>query len=378
MSTSRPFAYNPSLLTLPGTINVGSICIGVDPLNVYVANYGGLTWWKGPDEELGYVIAIPVPSNTQPTPYPGVFASVGFWGTQIFASPFNESTFVNLVNVSFGQTFTMGFDASYWLFSNGYWTNYLPIRNIDAYNYAAKVILLGAFLDFPTMVALDQLFYDLQDNGMYSQLTGFYPMLGETSATQAINGNLNPAYDLNFYGGWTFDVTGAKGNGINTYAAPNMFYSGYDLQNTHFSIYGTSPGNIPSNYADLAIINFSQSNMDSRISLNNYGTNDGRYEYVFYSSSGVYPADSGDFVLISNDGSATYRYQNEVAQTTLYESPVLGYTAGLYLGISRYSGNNQISTNSYGWASFGGTLPDLGKYQNIVNTFMTSIGRNSY
>lgn len=124
MATSRPFAYNPSLLSLAGTINVGDICIGVDPSNVYKDNYGGLTWWKGPNEDLGYVIAVPVSGNTQPTPYPGVFASVGFWGTEIYPNPLSDGTFLNLVNGTFNQTFSVASQANTWLTTNGYWNSY--------------------------------------------------------------------------------------------------------------------------------------------------------------------------------------------------------------------------------------------------------------
>ena len=69
MSVSRPFAYNPippnSLIT--GTTQVGNLSVG-DVNWVYQQNYGGVTWWEGPDEELGYVICNPVSGGTQPNP----------------------------------------------------------------------------------------------------------------------------------------------------------------------------------------------------------------------------------------------------------------------------------------------------------------------
>jgi hypothetical protein len=50
---TRPFAYNPSRTPITGTIQVGDIAIGVDALD-YSSNPGGVKWWMGPDEELGY------------------------------------------------------------------------------------------------------------------------------------------------------------------------------------------------------------------------------------------------------------------------------------------------------------------------------------
>ena len=64
MATTRPFAYNTGS-PIPGTEQIGSLAIGTP-----TAGFGptGLTWWNGPDEDLGYVICRPVPSNTHPTP----------------------------------------------------------------------------------------------------------------------------------------------------------------------------------------------------------------------------------------------------------------------------------------------------------------------
>jgi len=66
MSTSKSFAYNTGS-PIAGTDQVGDLAISVDPLD-YTTSPGGVQWWQGPDQELGYVIAHTVPNNTQPTP----------------------------------------------------------------------------------------------------------------------------------------------------------------------------------------------------------------------------------------------------------------------------------------------------------------------
>jgi len=272
-------------------------------------------------------------------------------------------------------------------------TSALPITNPEAFAYASQVIAAGGSIDYTTALALDTLFNDLQGNNtqagptFYSVLEGFYPMLGLTSATQAINANGNDAADLNIFGGWTFNSMGMKGNGINSVVNISRIYglfSPYDLQNTHFSIYGTLPYNTPSNRADLALIDSSTPNMDGRISLNdlNFGAGDeAYYEYNVNTTGPVYaPLGSGSFVVMSNDGTYTYSYQNGNSLSTFSESPVLYNTPIIYLGLSRFSSVGVISTNRYGWVSFGGFMSsaDMGNYQTIVNTFMTSIGRNTY
>jgi hypothetical protein len=65
MPKARPFAYNyKDNPPIEGTIQVGSLAVGA-PITGFT---NSPQFWNGPDEEQGYVIAIPVPDNTQPTP----------------------------------------------------------------------------------------------------------------------------------------------------------------------------------------------------------------------------------------------------------------------------------------------------------------------
>jgi hypothetical protein len=118
MSTSRPFAYNPGS-PIPGTDQYGDLAVGVldEP---YADNYGGVIWWEGPDEDLGYVIAVSVPDNSQPTPIFGVTASVGFYRSEFYT----EASYIEVANAVSGQNFTSGNQAAAWLLSNGYWTSW--------------------------------------------------------------------------------------------------------------------------------------------------------------------------------------------------------------------------------------------------------------
>jgi hypothetical protein len=115
MATARPFAYNPGS-PISGTEQLGDLAVGTPD--------GGFTnspqFWNGPDEELGYVIALPVPDNTHPTPIPGVTASVRF----IRSGDVSEQSFVDLVNTQFGQNVTSGNEAKTWLDGQGYWSSW--------------------------------------------------------------------------------------------------------------------------------------------------------------------------------------------------------------------------------------------------------------
>jgi hypothetical protein len=272
-------------------------------------------------------------------------------------------------------------------------TTTLPINNPQAYAYAEQVIAAGGTIDTPTALALDKLFEDLQSTEvsyaagiyLYDVLEGFYPMLGTTAATQAINANGNTAYDLQFSGGWTFGSLGMQGNGINTVAYTGKDYVpiiGDELYNTHFSIYGTVPGNSSSN-GDLSV---SDSN-DRKVTITlNSISGGGLYEYDCGSGIIASTPSSGDFAIISTDGSSTYAYQNGGAAspgTAGTVSPLI-YQSSLYLGSAFNVGfcglSAGTSVNTFGWSSFGGFMDtgDMGNYQALVNAFMTSIGRNTY
>lgn len=63
MATARPFAYNTSG-TIDGTTQVGDLSVGV-PTSGFT---NSPQYWNGPNEELGYVIAIPYGGDNHPTP----------------------------------------------------------------------------------------------------------------------------------------------------------------------------------------------------------------------------------------------------------------------------------------------------------------------
>ncbi len=121
MATARPFAYNTGA-GITGTDQVGALAVGTP---TYGFATTGLEWWNGPDEDLGYVIAASVPSDTQPTEIPGVLASVGFFRS----SALTEGSFINIANSvagpSGGGPFASGSAAKTWLNSNGYWTSFI-------------------------------------------------------------------------------------------------------------------------------------------------------------------------------------------------------------------------------------------------------------
>ena len=186
MATSRPFAYNPIPPNSPisGTTQLGNLAIGV--LNEqYTLNFGGVRWWNGPDEDLGYVIAVPVSGNTQPTPDSGTTASVGFYRSKFLTNP----SFLNISDYlgrKQGQPpFATTNDAYDWLTSQGYWTSFVPLGvtptptptptstptmyyySVSGYSCGVSCILVGSYTVMsPTPLTIGY-FYNNPENRVY-------------------------------------------------------------------------------------------------------------------------------------------------------------------------------------------------------------------
>ena len=130
MATNRIFAYNPTLSVIPGITNIGTLAYGPNGYNYY-NNYGGLTWWGGPDEDLGYCIGTVVPAQNQSTPL-GNIGSVEFWRTKTFS----ETEFTSLASEITGQSFPTALSAQTYLNANSYWSSIvLPLYTFTTFTF---------------------------------------------------------------------------------------------------------------------------------------------------------------------------------------------------------------------------------------------------
>jgi hypothetical protein len=122
MLDTRPFAYN-SGSPISGTTNFGDLIVGNVDVD-YSSDYGGVKWWMGPDEDLGYVIGQSVPTG-QPVPI-GVTGTsrVGFYRSKFKTN----NSFLDLANFIARKNghppFATTNDAEVWLESNGYYTSF--------------------------------------------------------------------------------------------------------------------------------------------------------------------------------------------------------------------------------------------------------------
>ena len=119
MPTSRAFAYNPSLSAPTGATQFGNLAI---QSTGWTAGCGGLQWFNGPDEDLGYAIGYPYggPKTSGSVSQVVSGTSVGFRRT----STFSDATFLSTVLNLTGQSFLTASNAKTYLNNNGYWTSY--------------------------------------------------------------------------------------------------------------------------------------------------------------------------------------------------------------------------------------------------------------
>jgi hypothetical protein len=131
MTTTTPVGFNPSQSPISGTLQVGNLAVGVTAQE-YSRNPGGVKFWMTPDQDLGYVIAKPIPSGDQPYNI-NISATAAYVGFSR-STDLTQSSFVGLVNqIAAGATsFTssQGNEAKTWLNQNGYWTSYDEIQPI--------------------------------------------------------------------------------------------------------------------------------------------------------------------------------------------------------------------------------------------------------
>lgn len=215
---TRPFAYNPSQSPISGTLQIGSLSIGDSPLD-YSSKPGGITWWMGPDEMPGYVVANVYPSSNLPTPL-GNIGTVKFWRS----TSKSDSSFVELADSISNQLggsgpFSNAADAKTWLTSANLWTSYPE-------NVKQNLVVSldsGNPLSYPL---IGNTWYDLQNNN---------------DATINPSGPLvllDAADPLSYSSGSTwFDRSGVNNNGtINGANYDSSGYFDFDGSNDYISI----------------------------------------------------------------------------------------------------------------------------------------------
>jgi hypothetical protein len=212
----------------------------------------------------------------------------------------------------------------------------------------------------------------------------FYPLLGGVSASMSVMGKRvsGTTYDIQWLGGWNFAYSGATGNGSNAYARFNISGGTLPATNSHISAYGNKPATTTPTY-DLSINFNNQAGRVQSLIFNFGNAGSGYYEYDGYGA--VAGGSQTDFVIFTRNsaGTETIRVRNGITLTNKTEAcNDISNDREWFLGCEGGSNGAPLTygNNRYCWVGFGTKLTEAEclTYQTIVNTFQTTLGRNTY
>jgi len=255
-----------------------------------------------------------------------------------------------------------------------------PAFDADAAAYLSAVLSAGGTLDATISAATNTLFTDLKSNGLYNKLDVFYPMLGATSGSTALMGNRvsGTTYDITWtnVGNITFDYSGVTGDGSTTYGDTN--FNGYNLisssigADSHFSLYVGN--NTSGTYSEIGTRTNGTWIMAVRFSNDffygwNYSPGSGELVFSTTDARGMYI-----MTRVSGDRKIFRNTTNMAANSFSETNPIPNSTIRILSDGTLYS-NRRIQFFSVGEGLNDTESTNL---STIINTFQTTLGRNTY
>jgi hypothetical protein len=268
------------------------------------------------------------------------------------------------------------------------------LGSAQALFYLNRVVTSGGTVSSTASGATITLFNSLFSNNLWDKINAFYPVLGGVAASHSINAKSSgTTYDLVFNGGWTHTSDGMQGNGINGYANTSLNpNSVFGTGTTHLSAYINLQGSVGDRIYDIGA-NASDGALTAQLNLTGKRTSGTGNNTLF---------DAGDFdggngrvsttsqasasgMTVGSVRSATdrtlYRNGSNIATQTANE-PIIYTTNNLYIGAQNAGGTgaSYFSSNRYAFITIGSGLTntEIVNLSTIINTYETSLGRNTY
>jgi hypothetical protein len=261
--------------------------------------------------------------------------------------------------------------------------------HIEAQNGDFIIAQNGDYIEDATIsAATNTLFTELKSAGIYSKMYAMYPYVGSTSASHSINALLNKSYDISWVGGMTHGVSGSTGNGTNAYGNTNWNYHNWAQDDISCGVYQTTE-NTSTNNEELQLGVFDGTPFRLQIQLNNTQLADAKYGVRTGSNTATYVNNNGNidgnYILNRTGSTVGYLYRNNslvVTNTSSYTKPVSGnrdiFLFTLNLNGSAYSNSYANQTLSFSFMGQGLSNTEISALDGIINTFQTSLGRNTY
>jgi len=254
----------------------------------------------------------------------------------------------------------------------------------EAQTYLRAVVDAGGTgITSTVSAATITLFTSLVSNNLWDKLIAFYPILGGNSSGCKFNGknpvDTNAGYRLVFNGGWTFNSLGATSNGTNAYA--NTFLSASTitpLNSQHLSLYMAN-NSVPSG------VSRSFGGANGGGGLFSIGIQSTSYYYWGASDNGqssFSTANSqGNLLTTANSTSSSLLYRNGTQIFTTVNDNGKSIPYSVYIGAYNNAGTPaQYYANQYRFSTIGYGLSaaQVSTLSTIINTFQTTLSRNTY
>lgn len=263
----------------------------------------------------------------------------------------------------------------------------------EALTYLNRVVQSGGTVSAQASAATITMFTSLVSNNLWDKIYAMYPTLGGVAASHVINGRSSiGTYDLTFNGGWTHNSSGMKPNGTNGYAETNFnpnttignggtsHLSVYvNLQGTGNRIYDIGVGESDFNLTqmlNLAAKRSVGSGNNTLFDAGDYSSGNGRVQTTSQASA------SG--MTVGSYRSATdktlYRNGSNIATQTANNASVYANRTMVIGAQKSDAGVQYYSDNRYAFVTIGSGLTntDITNLSSIINTYQTSLGRNTY
>jgi hypothetical protein len=226
--------------------------------------------------------------------------------------------------------------------------------------------------------AVNQLVLDLKSYSLWTKMTAIYPFVGSTATTNKFNlkdpRDLDAAYRINFYGGWTYNSNGITGDGTSGYADTMAAMNTAAIPNrlNHWSSYNRT---LPSTGKYNGILDLGVFQL-----FGWYGGSSGNNWFMglqSYATTGI--GSTTGFIngtVTSNSNAVLYKNGSSIF-TASPQSMTTNYN--YYLGALNQNGSpTNYNTTNIAFASLGGALnaTDAANFYTAVQAFQTTLGRN--
>jgi len=266
----------------------------------------------------------------------------------------------------------------------------------DGIDPDAEAFIIAAGINKPIQEeAINNLVIGLKADGLWNKMKAIYPFVGGTATAHKFNlkdpRDLDAAFRLVFFGGWTHDINGVLPNGVNAHAN-TFFISSAQFGATDYSslsLYSRTNSITAAIQTDMGANQFSTPT-GSFMLFTGYNSSTqvagfqsdfpNSYTYNFYGSQGANTNTTGFYTgtcdAVNNQiyKNGTLVAQNTFAKISTRTSP----TISLFIGADNYNGGaRRYANKNYAFAHIGNSLTntDIVNLNAKVQAFQTALSR---